>query len=239
MKVEIVRNAMTPRTDDAGKPKHIGPYLPVLRACDVCPARCCKSFAVELSLPDAVRFMDMLGLPFWAGLRVLASTNPHAFAVEHDERMEHGLHAFAGTAHLALRRTESGACGMLVDIGGFERCGVYAARPAICRLYPLTWTSETARGGPGAILCPVPYAVTDAAERRFTADVEAAIAGWELHDEIVAQLGPAKPLDAFLKEALAETARRMGVSLDVESALSSARPDARLYASMRAAKVVR
>ena len=69
--------------------------------------------------------------------------------------------------------------------GGTERCGVYGARPSLCRVYPMSWSSDVAKGNPGMILCPVPYAVTVADERQFIADIVRSIEEWGRHDELV------------------------------------------------------
>ena len=77
-----------------------------------------------------------------------------------------------GRAEIQLKRSEDGACHALVRLGGYERCGVYAARPSLCRLYPMTWTSDVAQGGPEAVLCPIPYGFTEADERNFVREAE-------------------------------------------------------------------
>lgn len=214
--VQIARNAMTPRVHDDGRPLHKGPYLPVLGACNVCTARCCR-LQVKISLPDAIDFCRTLGLPFFSAISIIpASGAQRSFDLLEDPRIETRLSDFKGKAELALKRKDDGSCRFLMNIDGFERCGVYGLRPSTCRLYPFTWDSDVARGGPHVVLCPVPYGVTADEERRFLEDAERSIERWQIHDEVLELWKNHEPqegrtVDAFLEFAINATAQRMGV----------------------------
>ena len=49
--------------------------------------------------------------------------------------MNPDLEGWLGTCEIQLRRRKDGSCHALVSVGGYERCGVYAARPLACRAY--------------------------------------------------------------------------------------------------------
>jgi Fe-S-cluster containining protein len=243
--IKLLRSAMTPlaQADGALRTKGAAPYLPVLDACSLCPARCCH-LNVKVSLPDAIRYTTILDLPFFAGMTVVPSDHAtHAARVVRDVRLIPEDEGWLGAIELQLRRTSSGACHALVDIGGYLRCSAYAARPSICRLYPYTWTSDVARGSPGVIMCPVPYAITPAAEAQAHESITRSIEDWELHDDVVAEWHAeaiddgARTIDAFLSFAIGRTAERMGVKAEI--ALAKGTPQERLYGAMLASGVVR
>lgn len=237
-------SAFVPKVGPDGKPvSKIQPYLPVLGACSLCPARCCR-LNVKVSLPDAIHYTKTLGVPFFAGITFVPGSHPaHSFEVERDDRLVPEGDGWSGRAELQLRRQESGACHALVVLGGYERCGVYAARPSLCRLYPMTWTSDVAKGGPEAVLCPVPYGYTEEEERTFLEEVERSILGWEIHDDVVAAWHAHTPeggrtTEAFLEFALPRAAERMGID-DLSGILDEGWPDQRLYQQMVASKVMK
>ena len=186
--LRIIRNAMVPLTDEDGRARHFGPYKPVLDACNICPARCCR-FTVKVSIPDAVRFCVTLGLPFFSGLHLVMGDGPRSFRVTHDARIFTQISAehWGGSADIVLRRSEDGSCAHLLNIGGFERCGVYSARPSTCRLYPVVWESDEAQGGPALISCPVAYGLTPTMEQQFYEDAAQSIESWQLHDNLLKQ----------------------------------------------------
>jgi Fe-S-cluster containining protein len=242
--VKLERNAMTPLVHDDGTPrsKAHGPYLPVLNPCQVCPARCCR-LNVKVSLGDAVHYCRTLGLPFFSGLTLVPSNHlTHAFRVERDPRVNPSEEGWLGTCEIQLRRRADGSCHGLVDIGGFERCSIYEARPSLCRLYPMVWSSDVAKGSPGMILCPVPYGVTAAEEREFVRNIENSIERWETHDDIVAEWHDLSPpegrtVEAFMMFAIPRAAEAMGVSADGILAHGSA--NYRLYEAMIKSGVVK
>ncbi len=180
-------HAMTPKVDAQGKLKHYSRFTPVDRACELCPARCCH-LTVHVSLPEVLRFCSVLEVPFHAAFWFVPGEGPRSFELDakNDRRAGRYREEWPGRGSIALRRLESGACQYLVDVGGFLRCGAYELRPATCKLYPLSWETETARGGPPVVLCPIPYMVTPERERRFKRDVAKALEDWAIHEEILA-----------------------------------------------------
>ena len=218
--LKIIRNAMVPLLDEHGKPRGFGPYNGVVGACNICPARCCR-YTVKVSIPDALRFCKVLGVPFFAGLNLVASDSVRAFTVSYDSRLFPDVSEddFCGKAEIALNRREDGGCSHLVEIGGYERCGVYSARPSTCRLYPVVWESEVARGGPPIISCPVAYGMTPKMEADFYRDASESIENWQLHDELVERWEMSSedefPRDAmtFLNFVLSRAAERSGIEL--------------------------
>lgn len=215
--LKILRNAMVPHTAEDGTPLHIGPYQPVRDACEICPARCCR-FTVKVSIPDALRFCSILGLPFFAGLTLAPGGGPRSFEIEHDRRINPDVEMWPGTADIVLRRADDGSCGMLISVGGHDRCGAYAARPSTCRLYPVTWTSDVAEGGPPLLACPVPYALTPSLQETFFEHALDSIDRWALHDRIIAawheqDVEGGRTTQAFLHFSMTMAAEELGVDL--------------------------
>jgi Fe-S-cluster containining protein len=139
------------------------PLAPAIDPCRVCPARCCHQ-QVIVSVPEALRIADTLDVP---------------------AARSSVWHAFEGTAAIALRRRDDGACWFLVDLDGFKRCGAYALRPGSCRLYPLSFEWGDLRSGPAQMLCPVPFAVTDGVVAAVEAAAAQTIDDWTRHDLLV------------------------------------------------------
>jgi Fe-S-cluster containining protein len=232
---------MAPLVHDDGTPRSKAPlpYLPVLNPCNLCPARCCR-LNVKISLRDAVHYCNTLGVPFFTGLTLVPSAHStHAFSIDRDPRINPDPEGWLGTVEIQLRRKEDGSCHALVNVGGYDRCGVYAARPSLCRLYPMSWTSDVAKGNPGMILCPVPYGVTEREEAQFLRDIETSIESWEQHDDIVIEWNErSKPeertAEKFLEFAIPKTAEKMGVPW--EGILARGTPEQRLFAAMQGAR---
>ncbi len=239
-KVEIRGQGFAPLADAKGAPRsRIAPYLPVLQACNLCQARCCR-LNVKVCLPDAVHYCATLGVPFFAGLTMVPSEDPeHAFQLDEGPRFRQEGKPWPGTAEIQLRRREDGGCTSLIRVGEHERCGVYGARPAFCRTYPAAWTAETMQGGPAAIVCPVPYGIDPAHEAELVQDIQRSIRFWGLHDRIVAewnQMSTSRSVQEFLQFAIPRTCE----ALDMEAGLTLARGDRerRLYQAMLDAKVI-
>ncbi|MBK6683116.1 MAG: YkgJ family cysteine cluster protein [Deltaproteobacteria bacterium] len=240
-KVELLRHAMTPRTDAEGRPlTKILPYLPIKDPCQLCPAKCCK-LVVKVSVPDAVHYCRTLGVPFFAGLTLAASTDEkRGFLLDRDPRVVAPEAAWPGRGEIQLRRRENGYCQGLVEVGGYERCGVYGARPTFCRTYPVSWTAETVQGGPPAILCPVPYALPPDVEANFKADIERQIDLWALHDRLVLEWNQAsdqpRTIEAWLPFVLGRAGAELGVAVD--PIITEGDGSQRLYEAMIEAKVL-
>jgi Fe-S-cluster containining protein len=238
--VVLLPQPFTPLADAEGRPRtRLAPYLPVVGACSLCPARCCR-LHVKLSVPDAVHFAVTLGVPLFAGLRPVASEDPeHAFRLDRDPRVVAEDAPWPGTAELELVRRPDGGCHALVQVGAHERCGVYGARPSFCRTYPVAWRGEKMEGGPKVIMCPVPYGIDPDEEARLRADLARSIRLWAAHDALVAEWnatpGP-HTVEAFSAFAVPRAAAVLGVRAD--GVLAEGHREQRLYDAMLAAKVV-
>jgi Fe-S-cluster containining protein len=235
-RLEVLHTAMTPRCSEDGKPKLFTPYQPHLAACELCPARCCR-LQVEASLPDAVEICSTLGLPFFAALTIAPSDGAHSFPVEGDPRFVAPGDGWPGRGEIVLGRKPDGACGFLVEHQGYWRCSAYGLRPSACRLYPFGWRRGQEEGGPFALLCPVPYAVTPAVERRFVEDFERGQHRWKIHDRLIAEWSQrtgGRTAGDFLAFALPRAAEAIGVALG--PALEGGSADERLAAAIAASK---
>ena len=239
--VRILYQVFTPKAEADGRPARPGPYLPVLNACEVCPARCCR-LLVKISIPDAIRYLSTLRMPFFSGLTLTASTGTHSFAVGYDSRIGSEAQAWPNRGELVLSRRDDGSCHGLIRIGAHERCGIYAARPSVCRLYPFLWTSEVAKGRPEAILCPVPYGYTDRDEQEFIRECENTIDGWEIHDTVVEDWHKETndrggSLNDFLNFSFPRAAQMMKMEFKLD--LGESPREQRLYRAMIDSNVVR
>lgn len=241
--LKIYRNAMTPLCTEDGTKRQFGPYNPVVDACEICPARCCR-LTVKVNLPDAIEFCETLGLPFFAAFRFVAGGGERAFEVEFDGRVvaDKKEDEWPGNAEIALRRKDDGSCSMLMNHNGYERCGVYSVRPSTCQLYPLTWTSDVARGGPALVMCPVPYGVTPAQEEAFFAAAECSIERWQVHDRVLDEWKAFEPeggrtAEAFVMFAVPRAAELM--DFGTAKVLKPGSPFERLQEAMIAAGVIR
>jgi Fe-S-cluster containining protein len=197
---------------------------------------------VKVSLPDAIDFCRMLGLPFFAGLTLVQSRQARAFMVDADPRFLPAGQEWLGRAEIALVRNADGACSNLHDLGGHPRCAVYAARPATCRLYPASWASDVAQGGPLLISCPVPFAITPSREAMFRQEIVRSIERWGLHDRVLEEwhgtdFEGRRTVDDFLRFAIPRTAELLGVS--AEGIGLEPPPAERLQQAMLASKVLR
>ncbi len=235
---------MAPLVKDDGTPrsKLPLPYLPVLNPCNLCPGRCCR-LNVKVSLLDAVHYCSTLGVPFFSGLTLRPSDHKtHAFKVQRDPRLNPDEEGWQGSAEIYLRRKEDGACHALMNIGGYDRCGVYEARPMVCRLYPMAWTSDVAKGSPAMILCPMPFGVTEVAEERFLRDAETSIERWRHHEDIITAWHESsnpeeRTVEKFVEFSVPRAAALMNVSVDI--ILSRGTAEQRLFSAMVSSKVLK
>jgi Fe-S-cluster containining protein len=105
--------------------------IPALHSgCATCRGACCRTYLVHVSGRDAIRIARHTGLPLERFIDVVPEADPPGSAFHLDD----GAPAYA----LALRRASDGACTFLTPApDGAERCGVYAARPLACAMFPL------------------------------------------------------------------------------------------------------
>lgn len=222
--VRLTPHPLTPKCDEDGAPAtRIAPYRPVVEPCAVCPAHCCH-LHVKVSVADAVALCRAIDVPLSAAVVVrTVAPHEHSFAVDDDPRILRSSAGWTGHAELQLvHDDDTGRCQQLVDIGGYQRCGVYAARPTGCRTYPVGWETDTQKGGPGSVACPVAYAIRPQDERQFIAHVELAIERWAAHRAIVDAWNQrdTHPLDDFFAHALsAAGAEDVAVGGDAQAQL--------------------
>ena len=215
-KVVFVDGPWTPLVDDRGHPRRstdvysVGsgngqPLKPVKDQCDTCPAKCCHN-RVVLSIPDAIEFCQTLGIPLLSALRFspAPSESLKSFLLNHDSRLnpECKSSEWSGKADIILPMQNNKACGYLIDIRGYKRCGVYAARPSICRTYPMTFgfldeisgeiSPEISGENPGLVVksrvsCPAPFPVDAAMEKEFKKAALSSREKWLVHSQVVAE----------------------------------------------------
>ncbi|MEL6187450.1 MAG: YkgJ family cysteine cluster protein, partial [Myxococcota bacterium] len=190
---------------------------PMLNPCRLCKARCCYT-RVKVTLPDVLRLCHTLDVPFFSAFTFDHSDDAvRGVRLEADPRVVDPEDGWTGLAEIRLRRGEGGACIGLVDVAGYERCGMYGARPMNCRLYPASWEDERGKGGPNAVLCPAPFAITPSVAAQVETDSVTARRDWDLHEAVVAEWNAADTpptVEAALDFLLPRAADAMGVSLD-------------------------
>jgi Fe-S-cluster containining protein len=131
--------------------------------CEHCEARCC-SMQTTLSTVEVIRVARHTGR---APLE-LVEIRPYSRAVPTHLAWPFKLDGPVSRAVFSLRRT-SGRCGLVTE----ERCGVYEARPAICRIFPFHVEDERGRVGVGNTLnCPVQWLQTAELREGLARDVE-------------------------------------------------------------------
>lgn len=228
--IRLLPQAMTPLCDEAGAPRGFAPWKPVIDACSLCPARCCR-MTVRCSVADVVRYCKVLDVPWQAGFRLVPGEGPQTF----DVATADGVRA----VEFALHQAPGGDCANLVEHHGYWRCGAYDARPTPCRLYPVSYDAATRKGGAG-VLCLVPYGVTPEREAALKAEIARSIEGWTEHQRIAdawrAVVGP-RTEAAMAQFVLTEAAKAFGA--DASRLLASDSPQERLRQQMLGAGVLR
>lgn len=230
-RLRVVHTPYVPLTDAEGRSQSkLQPYPPMRDPCRLCAARCCHT-SVKASLPDVIRLCHTLQIPFFAAFTFEHSSHPdRGIRLDKDDRFVDPEDGWTGLGEIRMRRGDTGGCVGLVELGGYVRCGMYGARPMSCRLYPISWEDEEDRGGPDAVLCPAPYAVTPPVAEQAVADAEQDRRQWRLHEVAVAKWNAAETpatLEAALGFLLSEVAQALGLSLD-PVVLSSGTADQRL-----------
>ena len=125
-----------------------------MSVCESCHAGCCRSFAVPVTGADVLRIERDLGLTFWQFACRWADPNgsiarkyaPHFHFADEPQTpfvicLQHAASQFL---------TGTTRCQFLTECApdpehplGVARCGIYASRPAACRVFP-TRLNETA-----------------------------------------------------------------------------------------------
>ena len=111
--------------------------LPVVgdSPCFGCTTTCCLDYVVPVNAHDVWRLARALGLS-WGALVEVRPTPA-------DYMESFTLDSSGQKRAFQLRRRAGGACALLTSLpDGSHRCGVHAARPLACRLYPYRgdWT---------------------------------------------------------------------------------------------------
>ena len=131
--------------------------------CSTCHAGCCRTYVVPLTGADIMQIASHTKLSFWDFVvrwadpqgKIALKYAPH-FRFRDDPQMPYVI---------ALMQEESAQfpgtarCRFLVEGSqssehplGISHCGIYAARPSACRVFPTKFD----RGGELAVLCEVP-----------------------------------------------------------------------------------
>lgn len=163
--------------------------------CENCHAGCCRSFAAPISGADIIRIENRLGLDFWQFVcrwadptgRIARKHAPH-FHFEDDPRTPFVICLMHAASDFLPGTTK---CRFLMECPpdedhplGQARCGIYEARPGVCRAFPgklsddgeLIVISEIPSHGrddrqPVYELCPRPWEKTDIDPIQLTQDV--------------------------------------------------------------------
>lgn len=129
--------------------------------CEQCAGHCCRTY-VGLTTYEASRMAHSLKVPL-EDLVVREQAQPDRYT-----RQSLPIRTRDGVFQLRLRhqRERPGSCVFLVELGARGRCGAYALRPGVCRLYPyhLQIGEESVEVGDER-KCPTGW-LQDAARRR-------------------------------------------------------------------------
>lgn len=124
--------------------------------CAGCAAPCCRNYVVGLWAYDVYRIATRLALPM-ADFCTLVWRD----AADADHQIVLDAAALPRRYYaLTLAKVpdpdpqRQKRCVFLVSIGGRGRCGAYAARPQVCRLYPTTELHGVISASGGGLYCP-------------------------------------------------------------------------------------
>lgn len=122
------------------------PFGAVTNSCRNCKAKCCRGLAVVLTIPEALRLNDAIGLDpdsyFELSDKVDSRKTPH-FPLLYWEGKQ--LKEY----FIIIKKRQNGDCFFLNEN---STCGIYSVRPSVCRLYPFELT-DSKKQKDGA-LCP-------------------------------------------------------------------------------------
>ena len=201
--LRVVGRPYVPLTDAEGRStSRLQPYPPMLHPCRLCPSRCCY-LPVKVAFADVIHYCETLEVPFFAGFTFEHGGHPRRqIRLDRDDRFTDPEDGWVGFGELRLRRNADGGCASLKEVGGYWRCGVYDARPRTCRLYPVTYRTDGGVGGPNAVLCPAPYAVTPEMAQQAEEDIKIAERNWQIHELVAEEWNKAHVPDRSLERAL-------------------------------------
>jgi Fe-S-cluster containining protein len=196
-------------------PRALIPIEHSINPCIGCRAHCCHHI-LHLSAFEAVRIACVLTLPPEEFVDAEAWTRPDR---DIGVPVLHPIRTDAGPVRLRLKQQEDKACAFLYSIAGKGRCGAYAARPGVCRIYPFEIEDEIGR---------VRVGTTDYCEQAWLFDddtvagLERSVADWRADlsrdRELVARWNRGtraeRSLGAFYRWAVAELADELGGDLE-------------------------
>ncbi|HET9392479.1 MAG TPA: YkgJ family cysteine cluster protein [Candidatus Rubrimentiphilum sp.] len=103
-------------------------------SCAACTGLCCYDVVVRVTGYDAWRIKRAQALPFEQFLAIGPDmpAAPGAFMLDGER----------SALYLGKNSENSRACTFLMHLsGGVQRCGIYANRPSVCAVYPMTFTN--------------------------------------------------------------------------------------------------
>lgn len=114
--------------------------------CDTCHGKCCKRFVVFITAHDATRIAKNLNI------------DPLYFLNYYPEEFTSKYPCFTikGKSYVLGIDSKDGSmkdCKFLLNIGGYNRCGIHCFRPMSCRTYPFT-LEDGKLGSVEEFLCP-------------------------------------------------------------------------------------
>lgn len=102
--------------------------------CASCHAKCCSNLLVTVKGHDVWRISRELHLPPEQFVAFLRASEPKVPSF----KLDHGDDWWSMVLTKAPSRRKHRPCIFLVETpGGYRRCGIYALRPDVCRVYPL------------------------------------------------------------------------------------------------------
>jgi Fe-S-cluster containining protein len=139
-RLEIVNMMAKERWDERSGDENFAQYQHSLNPCEQCLSKCCSK-TVHLSALEAALISRALSIPFSSFL----ATEPWE---DNDDFVHTGVMPYhrvqldEGAVRLTLRKREDRNCVFVFHVDGRGRCGNYAQRPGICRLFPAAFFED-------------------------------------------------------------------------------------------------
>jgi Fe-S-cluster containining protein len=111
-----------------------------LNPCERCLSKCCTK-TVHLSALEAALISQTLSMPFSSFL-VTEPWEDNEDFIHTGVMPYHRLDLDTGPSRLTLRKRDDSMCVFVFFVDGRGRCGNYAQRPGICRLYPAAFYED-------------------------------------------------------------------------------------------------